>query len=102
MSWELSEGILAAVNGVRTRNNGQTETREVQTGYKKNTFSPQEQSSSAQRGSAILIFDGFFHLVFKTRAKLNKALSNLVRPQADPAMTTTLDYKPYKIPSNFL
>lgn len=38
MSWELSEEILAAVNGVRTRNNGQIEAREVQTGYKKILF----------------------------------------------------------------
>lgn len=38
MSWEFSEGMLAAVNGVMTRNNGQFEAWEVQTGYKKILF----------------------------------------------------------------
>lgn len=38
MSWELSEGMHAAVNGVRTRNNGQIEAQEVQTRLKKILF----------------------------------------------------------------
>lgn len=35
MSWELSEGMHTAVNGVRTRNNGQIEAQEVQMELKK-------------------------------------------------------------------
>lgn len=38
MSWELSEGMPAAVNGATTRNNGQFEAWEVQTGYKNMLF----------------------------------------------------------------
>lgn len=63
MSWELSEGMHAAVNGVRTRNNGQIEAQEVQKGLENIGFCPREQSSTAQTGSTTLIFDGFFHLV---------------------------------------
>jgi len=38
------------------------------------------------RGFAVLIFRGFFPLVFKTRAKVDEAWSYLVRPQADPLL----------------
>lgn len=42
-----------------------------------------QQWNMLPRGSAVLIFWGFFPSVFKTRTELDKTLSNLVRPQAD-------------------